>query len=32
MVADTDYCGLVSGRQTDKSKVFEVFYGQTGKG
>jgi flavin reductase (DIM6/NTAB) family NADH-FMN oxidoreductase RutF len=24
----TDYCGLVSGKKTDKSQVFEVFYGQ----
>jgi flavin reductase (DIM6/NTAB) family NADH-FMN oxidoreductase RutF len=23
-----DYCGLVSGRQTDKSEVFETFYGK----
>jgi flavin reductase (DIM6/NTAB) family NADH-FMN oxidoreductase RutF len=23
----TDYCGLVSGKKTDKSKVFDVFYG-----
>jgi flavin reductase (DIM6/NTAB) family NADH-FMN oxidoreductase RutF len=23
----TDYCGIVSGAKTDKSKVFEVFYG-----
>jgi flavin reductase (DIM6/NTAB) family NADH-FMN oxidoreductase RutF len=24
----TDYCGLVSGRQVDKSGLFEVFYGE----
>ena len=24
----TDYCGLVSGAKTDKSKVFDVFYGK----
>ena len=24
----TDYCGLVSGREVDKSAIFEVFYGQ----
>jgi len=24
-----DYCGLVSGAKTDKSKVFKVFYGQS---
>ena len=28
MVEVTDYCGLVSGDKTDKSKLFEVFYGQ----
>jgi flavin reductase (DIM6/NTAB) family NADH-FMN oxidoreductase RutF len=27
MLEKTDYCGLVSGEKTDKSKVFEVFYG-----
>jgi len=26
----TDYCGLVSGATTDKSKVFEVVYGELG--
>ncbi len=26
----TDYCGLVSGRQVDKSRLFETFYGQLG--
>ncbi len=25
---ETDYCGLVSGATTDKSKVFEVVYGE----
>jgi len=28
MVAETDCCGLVSGQQVDKSKMFELFYGQ----
>jgi flavin reductase (DIM6/NTAB) family NADH-FMN oxidoreductase RutF len=28
MVAITDYTGLVSAKQTDKSGLFEVFYGQ----
>jgi flavin reductase (DIM6/NTAB) family NADH-FMN oxidoreductase RutF len=28
MVAETDYCGIVSGKTADKSKLFEVFYGQ----
>jgi flavin reductase (DIM6/NTAB) family NADH-FMN oxidoreductase RutF len=27
-VAETDYCGLVNGRDVDKSKVFTVFYGE----
>lgn len=26
LVEKTDYCGLVSGRDVDKSKLFEVFY------
>ena len=28
MVPATDYTGLVSGRRTDKSSLFEVFYGE----
>lgn len=28
MVKETDYCGLVSGRETDKSSLFKVFYGK----
>jgi len=28
LVKETDYCGLVSGDQADKSGVFEVFYGE----
>jgi flavin reductase (DIM6/NTAB) family NADH-FMN oxidoreductase RutF len=28
MVEVTDYTGLVSGKRVDKSKLFEVFYGQ----
>lgn len=28
MVVETDYCGLVSGSEVDKSSVFEVFYGK----
>lgn len=27
MVISTDYCGIKSGKEFDKSKVFEVFYG-----
>jgi flavin reductase (DIM6/NTAB) family NADH-FMN oxidoreductase RutF len=27
LLEKTDYCGLVSGEKTDKSRVFEVFYG-----
>lgn len=29
-VVETDYCGLVSGRNVDKSKVFTSFYGELG--
>ena len=28
MVTKTDYCGLVSGREIDKSKLFKTFYGK----
>ena len=28
MVERTDYCGIVSGKSSDKSEVFEVFYGE----
>jgi flavin reductase (DIM6/NTAB) family NADH-FMN oxidoreductase RutF len=28
MLEETDYCGLVSGRKVDKSKLFEIFYGK----
>lgn len=28
MLAITDYCGVVSGRQVDKSTLFESFYGE----
>jgi flavin reductase (DIM6/NTAB) family NADH-FMN oxidoreductase RutF len=28
LVEKTDYCGLVSGKTTDKSAMFEVFYGE----
>jgi flavin reductase (DIM6/NTAB) family NADH-FMN oxidoreductase RutF len=31
MVAITDYCGVVSGKNTDKSGLFEVFYGELKK-
>jgi flavin reductase (DIM6/NTAB) family NADH-FMN oxidoreductase RutF len=27
LLEKTDYCGLVSGQSTDKSQVFDVFYG-----
>lgn len=27
LIAETDYCGMVSGHKKDKSGVFEVFYG-----
>jgi flavin reductase (DIM6/NTAB) family NADH-FMN oxidoreductase RutF len=28
LVEKTDYCGVVSGSKTDKSELFEVFYGE----
>jgi flavin reductase (DIM6/NTAB) family NADH-FMN oxidoreductase RutF len=28
LMARTDYCGLVSGQDTDKSDVFDLFYGE----
>jgi len=28
MIGVTDYCGIVSGKTVDKSKLFEVFYGE----
>jgi flavin reductase (DIM6/NTAB) family NADH-FMN oxidoreductase RutF len=28
LIKETDHCGLVSGKKVDKSKLFEVFYGQ----
>jgi flavin reductase (DIM6/NTAB) family NADH-FMN oxidoreductase RutF len=31
LVTETDYCGIVSGRKEDKAKLFEVFYGESGK-
>ena len=31
LLEKTDYCGLVSGGKTDKSELFEVFYGDLGK-
>jgi flavin reductase (DIM6/NTAB) family NADH-FMN oxidoreductase RutF len=27
MIEKTDYCGLVSGKMTDKSDLFEIYYG-----
>lgn len=30
LVVQTDYCGLVSGRDQDKSSIFKVFYGELG--
>ena len=29
MVKAVDYCGLVSGKDADKSRIFNVFYGKT---
>ncbi len=31
VIEKTDYCGLVSGKKTDKSTVFHVFYGDLSK-
>jgi len=28
MVTATDYCGIKSGKKVDKSKIFELFYGE----
>ncbi|MHA1723264.1 MAG: flavin reductase family protein [Promethearchaeota archaeon] len=28
LVEATDYCGIVSGKEFDKSQIFEVFYGE----
>lgn len=28
---EADYCGIVSGKQTDKSKVFETYFGKESK-
>jgi len=28
LMEKTDYCGLVSGREKDKSGIFEIFYGE----
>jgi flavin reductase (DIM6/NTAB) family NADH-FMN oxidoreductase RutF len=30
LVRETDYCGLVSGREADKAALFTTFYGQLG--
>lgn len=28
LVVETDYCGIASGKNSDKSKLFKVFYGE----
>jgi flavin reductase (DIM6/NTAB) family NADH-FMN oxidoreductase RutF len=28
-MVETDYCGIVTGKNSDKSKVFDVFYGES---
>ena len=28
LIEKVDYCGLVSGKKTDKSQIFEIFYGE----
>jgi flavin reductase (DIM6/NTAB) family NADH-FMN oxidoreductase RutF len=30
LLAETDYCGMVSGRDADKSTLFEYFFGESG--
>ena len=29
LVTETDYCGIVSGRDEDKARLFQVFYGES---
>ncbi|MBM9604712.1 flavin reductase family protein [Desulfopila inferna] len=31
LITKTDYCGLVSGGKTDKSQMFDIFYGELEK-
>jgi flavin reductase (DIM6/NTAB) family NADH-FMN oxidoreductase RutF len=31
LIKETDYCGIASGKNTDKSKLFDVFFGNLGK-
>jgi flavin reductase (DIM6/NTAB) family NADH-FMN oxidoreductase RutF len=31
LVAETDHCGTVSGRDEDKSRLFDIFYGEMGE-
>ena len=31
LIKETDYCGIVSGKNKDKSKLFSVFFGDLGK-
>jgi len=31
LINETDYCGIVSGKDINKSELFELFYGDTGK-
>ena len=28
LIEETDYCGMVSGKDTDKSRIFDIFYGE----
>jgi flavin reductase (DIM6/NTAB) family NADH-FMN oxidoreductase RutF len=28
LVVETDYCGIMTGRKTDKATVFDIFYGE----
>jgi flavin reductase (DIM6/NTAB) family NADH-FMN oxidoreductase RutF len=29
-MVETDYCGIMTGKKTDKAALFDVFYGQLG--
>jgi len=29
LIVETDYCGIMTGKKTDKAALFDIFYGQT---
>ena len=31
LMVETDYCGIMTGKKTDKSVLFDIFYGETEK-